>query len=499
MSKPLTAHQLETIRHRAQEQHPDFDWKRYGESLTRESSAARRSLGDDRGSRRLGTTSIPPEKDTRTEIEKMTDKAIVQQGKALTQAAWESEDQVRQAVIAAYRAGNVSLNEYQVKAVAAVAYSMQLDPSPGVGHLYAWFERGALTIAIGYQGYMFKAKQQHEFYIQDTRAMTAEERSLHGLNPGDVGAICELIDMRQARMAKEIGTKVPVIRGSAVWRKEVRYFDKKSNSWKTRSDNVPSGRSPFWVASKNATKDAIRQLGIGFGSMVIPTVPGYAYDRETDSFSEINGEDVIEGEATTVEPLPEPRPAPKSNGQSPEATTVEPPPLPRNRNRSDWPDWSERKMGNGVRRQPEVETPDDDHREQRSYPEPRSVEAPAAEETTPAPPPEQTVADPPPGPQDDKMRFVVDEITVKKSPGGRAIYRVTCPDTHYASNFSRNLFREVGYTVDEWTLDDDQEHRVVKLDPPARVTVGTTGKSPMLRILAVEQVDLATDTNDIPF
>lgn len=211
------------------------------------------------------------DKDERTEFQKMSDKALVTQGMAI-QRQWENVDEVKRHVIAAYGNGNSALNSAQIAAVVAIAWSMQLDPSPGAGHLYVWTKGNNLIISPGYQGYLFKAQQQYQIYYEPARPMTQEERELHALAAADVGAVCELYEMGRARMAKELGLPIKPIVGVAVWKKD---------------DNVAKSKTPFWMASKNAIKDAIRQLGLGFNTMQIPEVDGFYYDRETDAFIEV--------------------------------------------------------------------------------------------------------------------------------------------------------------------------------------------------------------------
>lgn len=220
------------------------------------------------------------------------EKALVNQGNALVRSAWNDIDDVKAAVYAAYKGGNDKLDNHEMNAIALIAFNMELDPSPGVGHLYAWKKGGKFIMMIGYQGYLHKAQQQHQF-VHDTREMTETERAAHGLKDGEVGAICELFDNEKAQQWRAMGMEPRPIKGMAIWRK---------------GDNVPTSKSPLWVAEKNAVKDAIRRLGLGFGSLVIPELPGFEYDREDDSFVSIvepetpeKDDNVVEGEKAEPE------------------------------------------------------------------------------------------------------------------------------------------------------------------------------------------------------
>jgi hypothetical protein len=223
-----------------------------------------------RGRARSITNDSWQPKDKRTEDEKLMDKMIVSQGMALERTAWDSIDEVKRHVLAAYGHGSKPLNASQIAAVVAIAWTMQLDPHPGSGHLQVWEQGGRLRIEPGYQGYIFKAKQQKQMFYNSPRPMTREERELRGLKDNEIGAVCELYEMEACRFQKELGLPISPIIGTAVWRPGM---------------NVANARDPFWMASKNAVKDAIRQLGLGF-SRQTPEIEGFHYDRENDSWEE---------------------------------------------------------------------------------------------------------------------------------------------------------------------------------------------------------------------
>jgi hypothetical protein len=265
------------------EKYPFFEWDAYYEALHREAEISKRKLGADRNERRLAVD-YQPVNDKRTEDERMSDKALVTQGSALQKVAWESVDEVKRHVVAAYGHGSKPLTNTQIAAVVAIAWSMQLDPAPGTGHIQVWEQGGRLRIEPGYQGYIFKAQQQRQMFYNPPREMTAEERERHGLKQGEIGAVCELYEMGRGRFQKELGLPVTPIIGIAVWKP---------------GNNVANARSPFWMACKNAIKDAIRQLGLGF-SATMPQVDGFAYDHTTESWEEVNPTGAIESTSSAT-------------------------------------------------------------------------------------------------------------------------------------------------------------------------------------------------------
>lgn len=268
----------------AQQRFPSWDWQKFETAQSREAALARAALAGS-GSRRLGTVSQPLQ-DTRTEEEKMNDKALVKQGEALIQTAnFGTMEQVQMLVIAAYGS---TLTAAQINAMTAICFTMGLDPSPAVGHVYAYTDsKGVFRIVIGYQGYIQKAREQHEFIMYPPRPMTDDERYRHGLRDDQLGAICEVVNMREARMAQSVGLPIPRIVGSAVWNSLITWYDKSTSKTKSRPADVPNGRTGQWVAEKSALKDALRKLGLSFGSFNIPQVNGFNYDAETDSFTEM--------------------------------------------------------------------------------------------------------------------------------------------------------------------------------------------------------------------
>ena len=121
-----------------------------------------------------------------------------------------------------------------------------------------WYIPGIGTVT-GIEGYRKMAKRQAHYNAQ-TRAMTPEEREMHQLNDGDIGAACELyrpdVIMAAVEVNKAAGKIVipitPVI-GTGIRR--------------ANEKRLPKGRSALWVAEKRAEADALRKafdLGIAY-------------------------------------------------------------------------------------------------------------------------------------------------------------------------------------------------------------------------------------------
>lgn len=257
--------------------------------------------------------------------------ALARQQKAIMRTGFDSIEDVKRNVIAAYSGGASKLTQEQMEAMIAIAWNMNLDPSPGAGHIYAATFGGKFTILIGYQGYLHRAQRDHKLYYNPARAMTQEERRAHGLSEKQVGAVCELYEMERAKIAREIGIPVQPILGIGIW---------------TPGDNIAKTKSPLWMAGKNAIKDAIRQLGLGFGATAIPQIHGFEYDNETETFTQITNpnpipapieaapaEDVVEAEimsslkTTRQTDLEIPDDASQSNSKG--ATSSATPPAPK--------------------------------------------------------------------------------------------------------------------------------------------------------------------------
>lgn len=259
----------------AREVFKDFDWAAYDAARLREFAAVKGKLGANRNYRRLTDTEPEKPKDTRSFEEKMSDKAIVATGDNLINLAERrTKDEYLRAVQVAYTAGREQLTPVQQNAVALVAWSMGLDPSPAMGHVYAWNDFQGFHIYIGYQAWIFKARAIGRQFVYTTRVMTPEEQIGHGIKNGDIGAICELYDAENAAMWKGMGLPPKPIVGVGVWQKNI-----PTKSGGTKQDNVPNGRTPLWVAEKRAITDALKHLGLGFGQMTIQPIDGMQWDN----------------------------------------------------------------------------------------------------------------------------------------------------------------------------------------------------------------------------
>lgn len=280
----------------------DFDWLAYDAARQRE-SRYRMTFGANRHNRRL--TDITPEKpkDLRSKEEKMSDKAIVTTGETLINLAErKTKEEYLKAVRVAYTAGREQLTEVQQNAVALVAWSMGLDPSPAMGHIYAWNDWQGFHVYIGYQAWIYKARALGRQFVYTTRVMTPDEQIAHGLKNGDIGAICELFDVDSAKMWQSMGLTPRPIVGIGVWQKAIT-----TKSGTTKQDNVPNGRTPLWVAEKRATTDALKHMGLGFGQMTIQSVEGMQWDNSQGQYIASEGELARppEGLVTEGEYIPE--------------------------------------------------------------------------------------------------------------------------------------------------------------------------------------------------
>lgn len=248
------------------------------QALHNQAEAARYKLGADRHNRRLGGTSKPERQDNRTkEAKRMDQIALEHESAIMLTPENRTLNIVEQAVKIAYATGSTQLNDNERKALALVAFNMGLDPSPGVGHLYAWKQGNQFFVQIGYQGWIFKAQQKYQF-VYEVREMSDAERNAHGLTAGDIGAICDLYESGRADQWHKMGLEPRPVKGFGVLR--------------ASNDAVPpKGRTKLWVAMKRATTDALKHLGLGFGPMLIQPVDGMQYDPEMEGYISIIGGD----------------------------------------------------------------------------------------------------------------------------------------------------------------------------------------------------------------
>jgi hypothetical protein len=145
-----------------------------------------------------------------------------------------------------------------VALVAQIAIAHGLDPMPGSDHVYAWVKDSTLTVAIGYKGLLYLARQQAHF-THRTRAMLEEERREHKLNDDQLGYITELYEIDKAVECHRMGVPYFPIIGMAIWAYKVVHTKKNGETW-TETNEPPSGKDGVWVCRKNSLKDALRQI-----------------------------------------------------------------------------------------------------------------------------------------------------------------------------------------------------------------------------------------------
>ncbi len=145
-----------------------------------------------------------------------------------------------------------------VALVAQIAIAHGLDPMPGSDHVYAWKKNNTLTVAIGYKGLLYLARQQVHF-THRTRAMLEEERREHNLREDQVGYITELYEIDKAVECHRLGLPYFPIIGMAIWAPVIQHHKKDGSTWNEYND-PPSGKDGVWVCRKNSLKDALRQI-----------------------------------------------------------------------------------------------------------------------------------------------------------------------------------------------------------------------------------------------
>lgn len=265
----ISAQPRATLRqwHDLRQSRPDLDLNEYDRALARERRA------------RNG-------KDNRNEEQKMTDKALIEQVHA-TISATDPYEKYKQAVWDAFR-GNSKIKEHHLRALAQISYNFGLNPNPGLGLIYGWYNQdGAFMVAISYLGWLALGHRCKKFTYTHRR-LSAEESAARGnLDPNDIVVECKVYDMavmEDVKALKAMGFEVNptdfVKVGIGVWRKGFA---------------VPKGRDPEWVAKKNATKDAVKQLIADQFTIASPHVEGMYYDSEKDGWV---SSDVVEGVST---------------------------------------------------------------------------------------------------------------------------------------------------------------------------------------------------------
>jgi hypothetical protein len=168
--------------------------------------------------------------------EEMRDVTLYGDGKSLKHMAWRVKHCVP---------GGQRLGDDEAYSLAQIALATGLNPFTGE----IWYIPGRGPMA-GIRGLRRRAREQSTYSL-DCRAMRGEEVTEHQIKPDDVGRTCALyrhdVLQRAVEINKAAGTEIvpvkPII-GVGIWRK---------------GDNVPSGKSPVWVADKRAEADALRK------------------------------------------------------------------------------------------------------------------------------------------------------------------------------------------------------------------------------------------------
>lgn len=271
---------------------------------------ARRSFTDNR--RRLGTAQKREAKKTVSTEET----AIVQSDIERAKSVLTHEDYKRE-VWAAYQ-GNSNLKPNQLAALAMISYQYGLMPNPGLDLIYAWVQDGKFIVHIGYKGWLAIARR-HKDFVDTYKALDRDETIAHGCDPDkDIVVECSLYDLDKAKELQpliEAGILPPdaaATKGEGVFRK---------------GDNVPKGRSPYWVARKRAVKDAATKMIVEVFNITAPDISadGGYYDMDGDSWviDLDDDENTVEGHVSESQPIPESHLAPTEDKEKPQPGTYE--------------------------------------------------------------------------------------------------------------------------------------------------------------------------------
>lgn len=248
---------------------PDLDLDAYNRALSNERRARKQ--------------------DQRSVEQQMTDKALIQKvDAAIETPGINTKDDMIKAVRVAY-GGNGSMTDTHINALALLCWELGLSPNPALGHVWIIPNgkdkdtgKEKVIIMTGIYGLVNLARRDHDFILRDARAMTDEERAKYGLNDGDVGVICPIIDMRQGRAIAELAKAgLPVTladaeqHGIGIWRKEVKRWNKYDKKWELKEDNVWQGGTPFLTARKRAIANALKLLGLNSGVGRMPDLTPY--------------------------------------------------------------------------------------------------------------------------------------------------------------------------------------------------------------------------------
>lgn len=172
----------------------------------------------------------------------------------------------------------VEMAQRASRLIAHMALTYQIHPLMR-GMIYGWIQDGKLIVEIGYRGYGEMLKR--EVMDFETRAMTADERSEHGLSDKDRGWLCFVYDWERNERFTSRGQPAPApYRGVGAWRAA---NPKKGSD--TYPDPVPRSKSGDWVAEKNAIKDAARKaLSFAVTKTAQADAIDFTYSRTDDAW-----------------------------------------------------------------------------------------------------------------------------------------------------------------------------------------------------------------------
>lgn len=233
-----------------------------------------------------------PELDKRSIEQKMNDKAVVQAVHSAVQEipGINSQAEMEKAVRIAY-GSNGTLDDKHIMALAMLCWELKLSPNPALGHVWMipvgrdkTTGKDKVIIMPGIYGLINLARRDHEFILREPRSMTDDEHAQNGLEPGDVGVICPIIDMRQARPLTELAKAGLPVRledaeqyGIGIWKKNVKRWDREMRTWVNKEDNVWQGGTPFLTARKRAIAAALKLLGLNSGVGLLPNLEAYGF------------------------------------------------------------------------------------------------------------------------------------------------------------------------------------------------------------------------------
>lgn len=237
----------------------------------RAAARAKYALGDDLAARRLtDSPQVPIVIDSASADDKKEDHALALQEVRSSVTLFADEKAASQAVMTYFRGSNLSLTDQQVKLVAMLCRHWNVSPH----QLYAFNTpakngQSQFIVIPHYEALIQKANQQHAWFILDSRPMTPAESETWAVTPAQIGAICQIVDVKKAQMARSLGLPAPIITGIGVWNK---------------SATPPNGRTGAWVATKRALRDALTRLGVELAPPLLTMPDNVSYDPADDAY-----------------------------------------------------------------------------------------------------------------------------------------------------------------------------------------------------------------------